>query len=349
MRNTVQYLGTRIGTASLAFGLAVEIAAALAPPARAQNFTLGYSTGFLQDPFQVIQADNVIASGRKSGFKTLPVANANGDPGKQISDFHNLIAEGAQGILFVARDSEAIVPALDFAASKNVPAVFHRHGPRLVARRQWWCAPTTSAWARMPASLPARHLAAKVSCCPLMGDQATLNGRDRTSGFSTCIKKDFSDIKLIEQPTYWATDKATSIAQTVVTSTPNLGAIYMQSDAVMLAGVLNVLKSAGRLKPVGEPGHIFLVSIDGTPLAMQKIREKPVGRRNFAAAEPLCEVGSVLPAECGCRKDVCCGAQPTTTAASRCSTANPMDMLPAPTVTKANVDDPALWANAAKS
>ena len=28
---------------------------------------------------------------------------------------------------------------------------------------------------------------------------------------------------------------------------------------------------------------------------------------------------------------------------------NPMDMLPAPTVTKANVDDPALWANAAKS
>jgi hypothetical protein len=26
-----------------------------------------------------------------------------------------------------------------------------------------------------------------------------------------------------------------------------------------------------------------------------------------------------------------------------------MDMLPAPIVTKANVDDPALWANAAKS
>jgi hypothetical protein len=28
---------------------------------------------------------------------------------------------------------------------------------------------------------------------------------------------------------------------------------------------------------------------------------------------------------------------------------NPMDLLPAPTVTKANVDDPTLWANAAKS
>ena len=28
---------------------------------------------------------------------------------------------------------------------------------------------------------------------------------------------------------------------------------------------------------------------------------------------------------------------------------NPMDLLPAPTVTKANVDDPKLWANGAKN
>ena len=37
--------------------------AAGAPDALAQqNFTLGYSTGFLQDPFQVVQADSVIAA-----------------------------------------------------------------------------------------------------------------------------------------------------------------------------------------------------------------------------------------------------------------------------------------------
>ena len=52
----------------------------------------------------------------------------------------------------------------------------------------------------------------------------------------------------------------------------------MQSDAVMLAGVLNVLKSAGKLKKVGEPGHIFLVSIDGTPFALQKVREDAARR-----------------------------------------------------------------------
>ena len=34
-----------------------------------------------------------MAQAEEAGLKTLPVANANGDPGKQITDFHNLIAQ----------------------------------------------------------------------------------------------------------------------------------------------------------------------------------------------------------------------------------------------------------------
>ena len=343
---TARCLRAQTFTVALACSLSLGGALALTPQARAQTFTLGYSTGFLQDPFQVVQADTVVASGKQAGLKTLPVANANGDPGKQITDFHNLIAQGAQGILFVARDSDAIVPALDFAASKNVPAVSIDMGPAggkaaMVVRAD------NIRMGEDACKLTGKALDGKGIVLSLMGDQATLNGRDRTSGFATCMKKDFPGIKLIEQPTYWATDKATSIAQTVVTSTPKLGAIYMQSDAVMLSGVLNVLKSAGKLKPVGEPGHIFLVSIDGTPLAMQKIRENQL---DASISQPLNlyvkwglyylqnAVGgktfSAGPTDHDSRIEMLNG--------------NPMDMLPAPTVTKANVDDPALWANAAK-
>lgn len=72
-------------------------AAGLAGGAGAQpkSFTMGYSVGFLTDPFQATQVDQTMAAAKALGLKTLPVANANGDPGKQISDFHNLIAEGA--------------------------------------------------------------------------------------------------------------------------------------------------------------------------------------------------------------------------------------------------------------
>jgi ABC-type sugar transport system substrate-binding protein len=47
------------------------------------------------------------------------VANANGDAVKQITDFHNLIAEGAQGIITVPTDSDAIVPPLNYAAEST--------------------------------------------------------------------------------------------------------------------------------------------------------------------------------------------------------------------------------------
>ena len=88
-----------------------------------------------------------------------------------------------------------------------------------------------------------------------MGDQATQNGRDRTSGFANCMKKDFPDIKVIEEPTKWQSRNCdVHLPRRLLSSHPISGAIYMQSDAVMLPGVLNVLSSAGKLKKVGEPG-----------------------------------------------------------------------------------------------
>jgi ribose transport system substrate-binding protein len=346
MQDTARGLRARTFATGLTLGLALGVGLTFSHNAQAQNFTLGYSTGFLQDPFQVIQAESVIASGKKAGLKTLPVANANGDPGKQISDFHNLIAAGAQGILFVARDSEAIVPALDFAASKNVPTVSIDMGPAggkaaMVVRAD------NIRMGEDACKLTGKALGGKGIVLSLMGDQATLNGRDRTSGFANCMKKDFPDIKLIEQPTYWATDKATSIAQTVVTSTPTLGAIYMQSDAVMLSGVLNVLKSAGKLKPVGEPGHIFLVSIDGTPLALQKVRE---GALDATISQPLDLYVKYGLYYLQAAVDGKTFAQGPTDHDSRISqlNGNPMDLLPAPIVTKANADDAKLWGNQVK-
>jgi ribose transport system substrate-binding protein len=335
------------GRWALTGGLALGVAALMYAPGHAQNFTLGYSTGFLQDPFQVIQADRVMAEAKKAGLKTLPVANANNDPGKQITDFHNLISEGAQGILLVARDSEAIVPALNFAATKNVPVVAIDMGPAggkaaMVVRADN---------IRMGAdacALTGKALGGKGTVLSLMGDQATQNGRDRTSGFANCMKKDFPDIKLIEQPTYWQAEKATAIAQTIVTSTPDLGAIYMQSDAVMLPGVLNVLNSAGKLKKVGEPGHIFLVSIDGTPFAHQKIREDLLDAAMSQPQDQYVKWGLFYLTGAVAGKSF--GPGPTDhDSRIEIVNGNPMDMLPAPTVTKANVDDPLLWANGAKN
>ena len=326
--------------------LSLTIAAAVARAADGKPFTMGYSVGFLTDPFQAIQVDLTVAGAKKAGLKVLPVANANGDPGKQITDFHNLIGQGAQGIIVVPTDSDAIVPALTFAATKSVPVVSIDIAPAggqlaMIVRAD------NIRMGEDACRTLGKALGGKGTVLSLMGDQATTNGRDRTTGFDDCMKKNYPDMKVIEQPTYWKTDKATSVAQTVVTSTPDLAGIYMQSDSVMLAGVLNVLKSAGKQKDVGQPGHIFLVSIDGTPLALQKIRE---GSLDAAISQPLdlyVKYGLYyLQAAVDGKKF----AQGPTDHDSRIAelNGNPMDLLPAPIVTKANAGDAKLWGNQVK-
>lgn len=341
MNRHASMFGVRAVAAGLALaGLGIFAAAG------AENFTMGYSVGFLTDPFQAIQVDLTVAGAKSAGLKTLPVANANGDAGKQITDVHNLIAQGAQGIILVPTDSDAIVPALNFAASKNVPVVAIDIGPAggkaamIVRANNLRMGEDACKWL-------ATAVGGKGTVLSMMGDQATTNGRDRTTGFDECMKKSYPDIKVIEQPTYWKTDKATAVAQTVVTSTPDLAGIYMQSDSVMLAGVLNVLKSADKLKAVGEPGHIFLISIDATPFALQKIRE---GMLDAAVSQPL-----NLYVKYGLEYLQAAVAGKTFKAGPTDHDSiivdykgNPMDLLPAPVVTKEQASDPGLWGNQVK-
>jgi ribose transport system substrate-binding protein len=339
-------MGNSLGTATRRIAIVALASGLGAAAAQAQEFTMGYSVGFLTDPFQAIQVDLTMAEAEKAGLQTLPVANANGDAGKQITDFHNLIAQGAQGIIVVPTDSDAIVPALTYAAQQEVPVVAIDIGPAggktaMIVRAD------NIRMGEDACKAMGEALGGKGKVLSMMGDQATTNGRDRTTGFKQCMAESFPDIELIEQPTYWKTDRATSVAQTVVTSTPDLAGIYMQSDAVMLTGVLNVLKSADKLTKVGEDGHIYLISIDGTPYALEQVRE---GWLDATISQPLnlyvkYGLEYLQGAVAGETFEV-----GTTDHDSRIEdfNGNLMDLLPAPVVTATNVDDPTLWANQVK-
>jgi ABC-type sugar transport system substrate-binding protein len=322
-------------------GVTSMVAAAADKP-----YTLGVSMPFLGNSFMVVQANLLTAGAAKLGIKTLPVANADRDAGKQITDFHNLIGLGAGGIIVIATDSEAVIPALAFASSQNVPVVSIDIGPgggkcAMIVRANNYKMGEDAAKATGEA------LGGKGAALSLMGDLATINGRDRSAGYRDYLAKNFPNIKLIEKPTYWKSDVATSVTQTVVTATPDLGAIYMQTDAGMIAGVLNVLKSAGKLKKVGEPGHVFLVGIDGSSQALQAVRD---GWLDLSISQPLdLYVKYGLEYLQGAVDGKTYGPGPTNHNSEVVNfNGNPMDLLPAPLVTAQNVDDKTLWGNQVK-
>jgi ribose transport system substrate-binding protein len=344
-RNLLREEFMRKTARTAACALALAAGASLASAQENKPFTLGYSAGYLTDPFQAIEVNLTLDAAKKAGVKTLPVANANGDAGRQVTDFHNLLASGAQAIIAMPTDSAALAPAVEFAASKHVPVVTIDNGATggkvfMVVRAD------NVQMGKEACHAIGKAIGGKGIVLSLMGDQASSAGRERTNGFNDCMKAEFPDIKINQQPTYWKSDKAVAAAQTVVSSTPDLSAIYMQSDSVMLPGIISVLKGANRLTKVGDAKHIFLVTIDGTPFSLEKVRDGTVDAVISQPVDLYVKYGLYYVQAAMAGKTFQKGPTDHDSHIDDFE-GSPMDLLPAKLVTSANAADPALWGNAA--
>jgi ABC-type sugar transport system substrate-binding protein len=179
----------------------------------------------------------------------------------------------------------------------------------------------------------------------LMGAQTSINGRERSDGFRECMK-DYPNITLIEEPTDWDAAKQAAALQTTLNANPDLAGIFQQSDYA-LSATLNVLTQAGRDAKVGEEGHIYNISIDATPQALQLVRD---GALDAAISQPLdgyAKYGVQYLQDALDGKELKVG--PTDHGSEIVEfNGNMMDLLPATLVKIDNVDDAALWGNQAE-
>jgi ABC-type sugar transport system substrate-binding protein len=238
-----------------------------------------------------------------------------------------------------------VIPALDYAVSQSVPVVSIDIGPdggslyaivRADNRGMGWIACTDMA----------KAIGDSGKVLSLQGAATSINGRERSEGFRDCITKEHPNIELIERPTDWDATKQAAALQTVLAANPDLKGIFQQSDYA-LSPTLNVLKQAGRDSKVGEPDHIYNISIDASPQALELIRS---GDLDAGISQPLdlyakYGVQYLLDALAG--KELALGKTDHGSEVVEFN-GNKMDLLPAVLVTKANVDDAALWGNQAK-
>lgn len=119
-------------------------------------------------------------------------------------------------------------------------------------------------------------------------------------------------LEILTKPYDWEVDKAYAIAQDMWTLYGDeIIGIFSAGDRGLTAGVVPAFKAAGAFRKVGEPGHIPLVAIDGTPECLRLMREKEIdvvivqdaygeGRvtalvmKKLLKGEPLDEIGTVL-------------------------------------------------------
>ncbi len=333
-------LTTLLKGALMASALALAI-----PHARAADEPkVGVDLTTLTSPFWTSYNRFIINEAKAQGLDLLQPFNSEFDTSKQITGVQNAIALGAKGIIFSPFESAAAGTILKMADKAHVAVVAvdvaPTTGPVAIVVRA-----NNVAYGEKACKFIGEHVSAG-PVVQIMGDQASINGRDRGVGFRDCITKSYPKLKLLEIPTKaWSGEDAAAGLETILNSTPDLKAIYMHAGGVFLAPTLQTLKRKGLLKLAGQPGHIIIVSNDGIPQEFEAIRNGEADATVSQPADLYAKYGLMYLKEAINGKKFAPGPTDHDSNIVEVAPGVLEDQLAAPLVTKENVNDKSFWGN----
>ncbi|EIF35494.1 ABC-type sugar transport system, periplasmic component [Burkholderia sp. Ch1-1] len=311
----------------------------------AETGKIGLDLPLLTSPFWQSYNNYLPKYAKDMGLDILAPVNSNGDPAQQITDMNNLLNLGAKGIVVGPLDSAAISRALDAAAAKNVPVVAVD-----VAPTQGKVAMVVRADNRAYGEKACKYIGDHVKSgkvVQIMGDLASVNGRDRSEAFRSCMKG-YPGVSVLEIPAAWKGDVAATALDSLLTANPDVKGIYMQAGGVYLSPTLQTLRRKQMLFPAGDPKHVVIVSNDGIPQEFDAIRRGDIDATVSQPADSYAKYGLFYIKAALAGQTFKPG--PTDHGSNIIQLAPGVleDQLPAPLVTKSNVDDKALWGNTVK-
>ncbi|EXG82936.1 ABC-type sugar transport system, periplasmic component [Cryptosporangium arvum DSM 44712] len=217
----------------------------------------------------------------KLGIKNLKTTNSENDVAKLTANVQTLLSQGAKGIVMAPQDTAAVAPTLQQLESKKIPVVTIDTRPDtgnvfMVVRAD------NRAYGEKACQFLGTKLQGKGKVVELMGDVASINGRDRTEAFDECMKKNFPGITVFAEPSKWDGATAANQLQTRLAAHPDIKGIYMQASFA-LSGTLQVLKQRNLLVAPEDPKHVFIVSNDGIP---EELKDIEAGQIDATVSQP---------------------------------------------------------------
>lgn len=255
----------------------------------------------------------------------LTVLDGQSDSQVQLRQIEDLLVRGIDAIIVSPNNSEEIVPGVRRANEAGVPVVavdaIVGEGAEVVT----YVGFNNAAGAEVAADYITETIGSG-TVLELQGALGAYHARERNRGFSEGTSS-ASDIEVLSRPAEWTAENAQAITADTVTANPELNAIFSHNDE-MIRGVLAALRQTGRFVAPDEPGHIYIVGIDGTPLALDRIRS---GEQDATVNQDPFLMGRL--------------AVESAVAALNGEEVEPQQLLPPTLVTQENVDDPELWGN----
>ncbi|MFE2722595.1 sugar ABC transporter substrate-binding protein [Kitasatospora sp. NPDC059327] len=277
------------------------------------------------------------------GLNALPISNSQNDVTKLVANVQVFQNTGAKAVVMAPQDTGAIASTLEQLAAKKIPVVSVDTRPDtgqvyMVVRAD------NKAYGTKACEFLGKQLGGKGKVAEFQGSLSSINGRDRSEAFATCMRTRFPDIQVIELATDWKGDVASAKLQSTLAAHPDLGGIYMQAGGAFLQPTLALLQQKGLLKPAGEAGHITIVSNDGIPQEFDAIRKGQIDATVSQPADLYAKYALHYAQAAAQGKTFTPG--PTDHGSTIITLPNGLeDQLAAPLVTKENVDDKTLWGN----
>lgn len=280
---------------------------------------------------------------KADGISALPLSNSQNDVTKLVANVQVFRSTGAKAVVMAPQDTGAIASTLESLAAAKIPVVSVDTQPDkgdvyMVVRAD------NRAYGTKACEFLGKQLNGQGKVAELQGALDSINGRDRSEAFAQCMKTKFPKISVFELPTDWKGDVASAKLQSLLAQHPDLNGIYMQAGGVFLQPTLALLEQKGLLKAAGQPGHISIVSNDGIPQEFDAIRKGQIDATVSQPADLYAKYALYYAKAATEGKTFTPGA--TDHGSTIVKIPNGLeDQLPAPLVTKANVDDKSLWGN----
>jgi ribose transport system substrate-binding protein len=308
---------------------------------------VGVELPLLTSPFWQAYDAYLSRDAKRYDVQLLPPANANGDTSKFLTDVQNMITEGVEGLILSPTDTAAVATSLARARQAKIPVVSVDVAPDagnvfMVVRAD------NKAYGEKACDFIGTHVkSGKV--VQIEGDLASINGRDRTTAFDACMKQKYTGLEVLEIAAQWDGERAAQGLEALLTANPDVKGIYMQAGGVYLSPTLSVLRRHNLLFPPTDPRHIVVVSNDGIPQELDAIRKGWIDATVSQPADAYAKYGLYYIHAAIDGKTFQPGPTDHGSTIVRLPNGALEDQLPAPLITKSNVDSAAFWGNSVKS
>jgi ABC-type sugar transport system substrate-binding protein len=240
-----------------------------------KQLTVGVCFETLQTEFWVAALDAFKTELGRCNIKMIQ-AISDGDANRQIEQVKNFITRKVDGIVLVPKDAKVCLPIIKAANAANIPIVLFNRPPdksdaksvAVVADNFGLTKETVSYMISEARKTGRRHKA-----LILIGDLGDINAIGRRDGFEEAVKAAPDVVEVVARvPTEWNQEKAQAGVVNSLQSNPDISLLFTSSD-FLFPSIVSALRSAGKYKKVGEPGHVILGGFDGDATAYQMLAD----------------------------------------------------------------------------